>query len=154
MPRHPKLVQRSKDNAKKRDSVRRWESEQAVEEDHQAFYNTRAWKLTRIEKLYMNPDCEYHDVFYPDDKGIIIPATEVDHVKSLSTHPELALTWSNLKSTCRSCHRKKTNLDKSIDRFREKNKGIIGDDMLLGVEKQLALEDWDKPMNNEKSKGS
>ena len=36
---------------------------------------------------------------------------EVDHIKPVRTHPELAFELSNLQSLCRSCHSKKTRVE-------------------------------------------
>lgn len=36
---------------------------------------------------------------------------EVDHIKPVRTHPDLAFELSNLQSLCRSCHSKKTRLE-------------------------------------------
>jgi 5-methylcytosine-specific restriction endonuclease McrA len=35
-------------------------------------------------------------------------ATEVDHIKSIRSRPDLRLTWSNLQSACKRCHSAKT----------------------------------------------
>lgn len=37
-----------------------------------------------------------------------VAASEVDHIKPLKTHPELAMDRSNLQALCRNCHEKKT----------------------------------------------
>lgn len=36
---------------------------------------------------------------------------EVDHVKPVRTHPELAFDLSNLQTLCASCHTRKTRLE-------------------------------------------
>ncbi len=36
---------------------------------------------------------------------------EVDHVKPIRTHPDLAFELSNLQALCRSCHSRKTRID-------------------------------------------
>lgn len=41
-------------------------------------------------------------------EGRIVPATQVDHIMALSTHPQLRLEWDNLQSLCTTHHGRKT----------------------------------------------
>ncbi len=36
---------------------------------------------------------------------------EVDHIKSVRTHPELAFDLNNLQTLCSSCHTRKTRIE-------------------------------------------
>lgn len=68
-------------------------------------YST-TWKKIRIAKLRKNPYCE--DPYAVHD-GLLVPATEVDHIKTLrsgGTHAD-----SNLQSLCNDCHERKTNTE-------------------------------------------
>jgi len=65
-------------------------------------YNSKRWKLLRRKKLNANPICE------ECEKEL---ATEVDHVVDIHTRPDLAFTWSNLRSLCSPCHGTKTNAE-------------------------------------------
>lgn len=40
---------------------------------------------------------------------------EVDHVKPVRTHPELAFDLGNLQSLCVSCHSRKTRIEVGLD---------------------------------------
>lgn len=60
-----------------------------------------AWKRARAYKLARTPLCEDHA-----DRGEVVAATEVDHVRSLDSGGTHDL--DNLRSLCKSCHSKKT----------------------------------------------
>lgn len=38
-----------------------------------------------------------------------VPATVVDHIKDIATHPDLRLDDDNLQSMCAQCHNRKTH---------------------------------------------
>lgn len=40
---------------------------------------------------------------------------EVDHIKPVRTHPELAFALDNLQSLCASCHSRKTRIEVGLD---------------------------------------
>lgn len=63
-------------------------------------YNTQAWQWLRNTKLATDPLCEY----CPPD--VVEPATQVDQIIPISEGGS-AFAWSNLKSTCASCHSRK-----------------------------------------------
>jgi 5-methylcytosine-specific restriction endonuclease McrA len=46
-------------------------------------------------------------------------AIDVDHLLSVRQHPELRLTWSNLRSFCHSHHSARTARDQGFARPRE-----------------------------------
>jgi len=56
-----------------------------------------AWRECRARFLKAHPVCECGAV-----------ANEVDHILSVRTHPELRLTWSNLRPLCKPCHSRRT----------------------------------------------
>jgi len=76
------------------------------EEDRESASNRgydRKWQRLRAYKLRLNPLCEEclkH--------GIVEPAEEVHHIKSVEQYPELRLVLDNLESLSKSCHSKKT----------------------------------------------
>lgn len=138
MPQHPKLIKRREKWLKDRMKERKtWESETSKEDGLSLFYNSKQWRALKELKLYNNPDCEYHDFFFPEDEGIVIPAVEVDHYKNVTGNPELALDYDNLRSTCFKCHRKKTRLDYTTESY----KRVTGQ-TLVGIEKQNKLDNF------------
>lgn len=40
--------------------------------------------------------------------GRVTPATVVDHLEEVATHPEKRLEWDNLQALCAPCHNSKT----------------------------------------------
>lgn len=67
------------------------------------FYDTAQWQQLRALKLRANPLCEGCEA-----GGVLTPASEVDHVVSVSQAPELRADLSNLRSLCKPCHSAKT----------------------------------------------
>lgn len=65
-----------------------------------AFYNSGAWNHTRQEVL----DDQHNECQRCKAKGIYTEAVTVHHKQYLRTHPELALTKSNLEAICGECH--------------------------------------------------
>ena len=63
----------------------------------------RDWQALRIQKLQADPLCEFHK-----DRGKIVLAEVVDHIKPISEALELRLDWDNLRSLCKECHDKYT----------------------------------------------
>jgi 5-methylcytosine-specific restriction protein A len=68
------------------------------------FYISPEWKAIRAYHLSNEPLCRKCL-----KKGIITPATIVDHIQEVEFKPELRLEDSNLQSVCLSCHTSKTN---------------------------------------------
>ncbi len=65
------------------------------------FYNSKAWKTLREQKLQANPLCEY---CLP---GRVTAATQVDHLVAIENGGS-PTDWKNLRSTCHACHSRKT----------------------------------------------
>jgi 5-methylcytosine-specific restriction protein A len=60
-----------------------------------------AWRALRVRFLAIHPVCQ----------DCAAPATDVDHILAVRSHPWLRLEWSNLRAYCHSCHSKRTNRD-------------------------------------------
>lgn len=60
-----------------------------------AVYNSRRWRGLRAKFLRQFPYCPC---------GMI--ASEVHHVATIRSKPELAYEWSNLAARCAECHRR------------------------------------------------
>jgi 5-methylcytosine-specific restriction endonuclease McrA len=63
------------------------------------FYQSKAWKAVREAYLLDHPYCEEHLTRHE-----FVPAVLVHHIKAVKQYPELALTVSNLRAVCESCH--------------------------------------------------
>lgn len=66
----------------------------------------RAWRRCRDAFIAANPLCVFCLA-----KGELVAAREVDHIKTISTRPDLRLDWSNLRPLCKSCHSARTARD-------------------------------------------
>lgn len=62
-------------------------------------YNSRSWKVQRLEHLRRWPWCKYCL-----DQGRKIPATVVDHIKPHRGNTELFFDRLNWQSLCKTCH--------------------------------------------------
>lgn len=67
------------------------------------FYRQMPWRNLRKQKITASPLCE--DCL---EAGNIIRATDVHHIYSRKTHPELELEYNNLRSLCQPCHKRIT----------------------------------------------
>lgn len=65
------------------------------------------WNRLSALKKKRSPLCE--DCLM---EGRTTPVDEVDHIQPISERPDLRLVWSNLKSLCKSHHRRKTLRDR------------------------------------------
>jgi 5-methylcytosine-specific restriction endonuclease McrA len=65
----------------------------------------RPWRRLRAAFLRTHPLC--------CERGCGHAATEVDHIRSVRTHPQLRLEPSNLRAMCKSCHSRRTVIDQS-----------------------------------------
>ncbi|MDX8359815.1 HNH endonuclease signature motif containing protein [Cytobacillus sp. IB215316] len=83
-----------------------------TKEQKKKFYKSGAWQSTRMKALerdnYECQECKRQGRVYTDnhdpDKH---KRLDVDHIKEIYTHPELALELDNLETLCVKCHNKK-----------------------------------------------
>lgn len=71
------------------------------------FYNSTEWKNKRKEILQR----DHYECQWCKEEGRVTLADEslleVDHIKELEYHPELALDNDNLRTLCKDCHNKR-----------------------------------------------
>lgn len=71
------------------------------------FYGSAEWKLLRQSILERD---NFECVFCKAEGKVTdsnISILEIDHIKELKDHPELALEPSNLRTLCKDCHNKR-----------------------------------------------
>jgi 5-methylcytosine-specific restriction endonuclease McrA len=86
--------------------------EYKTKEQKVKFYKSDAWQELRLKALerdhYECQECKRQGMVYTDqhdpDKH---KRLDVDHMKEIYTHPELALEIDNLETLCIKCHNKK-----------------------------------------------
>lgn len=61
----------------------------------------------RVRKQALNRDSYLCQACLPR----VTPATDVDHILTVHTRPDLRLDLSNLQSLCKECHSRKTSLE-------------------------------------------
>lgn len=61
------------------------------------------WRRLREQILAVEPLCRFCTA-----SGLVVPATEVDHIEPISKRPDLRLTPSNLRPLCTPCHSRLT----------------------------------------------
>lgn len=66
------------------------------------------WRCERDAYLLANPICS--------TPGCGQPATEVDHILSVLTHPWLRLVWANFRGFCKPCHSRRTAFEQAFGR--------------------------------------
>ncbi|HZK89764.1 MAG TPA: HNH endonuclease signature motif containing protein [Stellaceae bacterium] len=66
----------------------------------------RAWTKVRNAFIKAHPLCQHCEA-----KGLVVAASEVDHVIPIPVDPSRRLDPTNLSAICRSCHRAKTAAD-------------------------------------------
>ncbi|ASA14197.1 HNH endonuclease signature motif containing protein [Pseudomonas aeruginosa] len=71
----------------------------ARRDDSDAFYKTERWRRLSIHYRKLHPLCEECE-----GRGLIVESRMVDHIKAVKSHPELALSWDNLRALCWTCH--------------------------------------------------
>lgn len=74
-----------------------------TDDDRQRFYRSAAWRRVRLKVLSERPLCEECAASHR-----VEAATVVDHQLDVRDRPDLALTPSNLRPLCESCHNRKT----------------------------------------------
>ena len=95
--------------------------------DSRKFYNSAEWR--KMRDYILKRDC-YECVWCAQEGRVATRADgvlEVDHIKELSSHPELALDERNLRTLCKSCHNKRHERFE----YREKIKSIKWDDEIF-----------------------
>lgn len=79
------------------------------------FYQSKAWRSLRRYKIQMNPLCEICANKY----DMLVPAEEIDHIVAIKDNgPKLA--YNNLQSLCRSCHSKKSVMEREARKHTKK----------------------------------
>jgi len=78
------------------------------------FYQSKAWRSLRNYKIQMNPLCE-HCL----KSDILTPAREIDHIVAIKDGGE-KLAYNNLSSLCRSCHAKKSVMEREARKHTKK----------------------------------
>lgn len=71
------------------------------------------WKRLRKRWLQLHPLCRHHE-----KRGIIVPATIVNHIEDIRDRPDLRLDESNLESLCKRCHDRHTAIRMNQQRRR------------------------------------
>lgn len=71
--------------------------------DGAALYASKAWRDGRLTFLSRNPICEDCG-----ELGLVVEATEVDHVKPHRGNRCMFFDRSNWQALCKSCHSRKT----------------------------------------------
>lgn len=71
-----------------------------------AMYNTAFWRSQRRRQLSIQPICQACI-----SRGIVTPATQVDHLFRWAYLGEQAFTRNIFQSLCHACHRHKTSLE-------------------------------------------
>ncbi|GEP80690.1 hypothetical protein SCA05_24830 [Staphylococcus carnosus] len=87
-------------------------SDRKVDKETKRFYKSKEWRrLRELVLIRDNYECQHCK-----EKGIVKTinpdkhkSLDVDHIKELDSHPELALDMDNLVTLCISCHNKKHN---------------------------------------------
>lgn len=86
------------------------------------FYKSRVWQQLREEILkrdnYLCQRCL--------QQGKVTPADAVHHIKSIETHPELALDPNNLIGSCHSCHNKEHPEKQFFSKLRKRIIAVLG----------------------------
>ena len=80
------------------------EYDRARPPDHYRFLTGRRWRLLRAQVLDEEPWCAC---------GCGRPSTEVDHIQSRLTHPELIYARSNLQALAAECHGRKSRRERA-----------------------------------------
>lgn len=105
-------------------------SDRVVDKETMRFYKSKAWRDTRLQVLkrdnYECQHCKAQGKVTTIDKNKH-KSLDVDHIKELDTHPNLAYDMDNLVTLCVSCHNRKHN--RSYNRWNRKPSKWDGDEM-------------------------
>jgi 5-methylcytosine-specific restriction protein A len=58
-----------------------------------------AWRRLRLVVLAEAPLC-----CFCRERGLAVPAAEIDHITPIALRPDLRLVRTNLRATCKPCH--------------------------------------------------
>jgi 5-methylcytosine-specific restriction endonuclease McrA len=96
-------IRRSKTREARPERVKRsrWHT---VDKSLMKFYNSKAWRQTRENKLAHNPFCEQCEA-----NGIITEGYYIDHIEPVLERPDLRLSFNNLQTLCIKCNASKTS---------------------------------------------
>ena len=86
--------------------------EYRTKEQKRTFYRSKEWELLRQEALirdhYECQECKRQGrVFTDNHEPDKHKRLDVDHIKEIYTHPQLALELDNLETLCIKCHNRK-----------------------------------------------
>lgn len=74
-----------------------------------AFYKSYKWQKLRLKAL----ERDNYECIWCAEEGRVTTqhdaVLEVDHIKEIEYHPELALDLDNLRTLCKPCHNKRHN---------------------------------------------
>lgn len=90
-------------------------------EQRAMFYNSQEWRELREQALARdNYECQWCKA-----EGRVTTTDailEVDHIKELEYHPELAMELDNLRTLCKDCHNKRHHrMNYSTQKFKRKH---------------------------------
>ncbi len=71
-----------------------------------AFYKTARWIRFRDYAMSLPENALCREC---KERGLIVAASQLDHVKPRKEFPELAYSIENVQGLCRACHKAKTN---------------------------------------------
>lgn len=97
--------------------------------ERQKIWNSTQWKRLRKFLVARYPFC-----MHPKCNGIT-PMVDLNHIKPLATHPQLAYTISNIVPLCKKCHASVTQIE------------------LQGKDTTYLFRDWQQTIINEHSEG-
>ena len=87
-------------------------SDRVVDKDTMRFYKSKAWRETR-EQVLKRDNYECQECKKQGKVSTINPnkhkSLDVDHIKELDSHPDLAYDMDNLVTLCIACHNRKHN---------------------------------------------
>lgn len=84
-----------------------------TKEECYRIYRSKDWEITRHQVLerdnYECQECKRKGKVFTNKSNNKKKRLDVDHIKELATHPELAFDMENLETLCIRCHNKKHN---------------------------------------------
>ena len=106
-------------------------SDRKIDKETMKFYKSRKWRETRQRVLerdnYECQECKKQGIVKTIDHTKH-KSLDVDHIKELDSHPNLAYDMDNLVTLCVSCHNKKHNRYQKGKPFPKKKTKWTGDE--------------------------